>query len=128
MLRLFEAIIEQLKALFKSTHIAQGCPLVRSPGLGHEAVYANNQLTLGAHSIHLRTHAQNHLHSFLNIRILFPRQANHIVQLNMPHAYFGRNINRIAHMLLGDTLVYRCSHPLAASLGRNGHGPLPTVV
>ena len=125
MLALFQAIIEHFKALLEGTHSTQWCPLIRGKGLGYKAIDADNELTLGAHSIHLRTHPQNHLDGLGDILIRFSRQTNHVVQLDMAHALGCRQGNSAIYMLFRDALINRSAQPRAARLRCHRHGPQP---
>ena len=124
---LLQAIAQNFKALLQRAHIAKRRPLVRRKGLGHKAVDRNNQLTLVAHSIHFGAHAFNHLHRFDDILVLFSRQTDHIIQLDVAHSGSSRQFDRIINVLLRNALVNRSAHPLAACLRCYGHRALSAL-
>ena len=124
---LLQAIAQNFKALLQRAHITKRRPLVRRKGLGHKAVDRNNQLTLVAYSIHFGAHAFNHLHRFDDILVLFSRQADHIIQLDVAHTSSSRQFDRIINVLLRNALVNRSAHPLAACLRRYGHRALAAL-
>ena len=124
---LLQTVAQNFKALLQRAHIAQRRPLVRRKGLGHKAVDRNNQLTLVAHSIHFGAHAFNHLHRFDDILVLFSRQTDHIIQLDVAHTGSSRQFDRIINVLLRNALVDSGAHTLAACLRRYSHRALAAL-